>query len=32
MVIAVSDAKQLQQIIRKLHNISSVMKVNRPAG
>ena len=32
MVIAVADAKQLNQIIRKLHNISSVMKVNRPAG
>ena len=32
MVIAVSDAKQLNQIIRKIYNISSVMKVNRPAG
>ena len=32
MVIAVADAKQLNQIIRKRHNISSVMKVNRPAG
>jgi len=32
MIIAVANAKQLNQIIRKLLNISSVMKVNRPAG
>ena len=32
LVISVTDSKQLEQVMRKLHNISSVMKVNRPAG
>ena len=32
ITINVSDAKQLEQVMRKLHQISSVMKVNRPAG
>ncbi|MCI8302071.1 MAG: bifunctional (p)ppGpp synthetase/guanosine-3',5'-bis(diphosphate) 3'-pyrophosphohydrolase, partial [Oscillospiraceae bacterium] len=31
LVISVTDSKQLEQVMRKLHNISSVMKVNRPA-
>ena len=30
--ISVTDAKQLDQVMRKIHQISSVMKVNRPAG
>ncbi len=32
VTISVTDAKQLDQVMRKLHGISSVMKVNRPAG
>ena len=32
VAINVTDAKQLEQVMRKLHQISSVMKVNRPAG
>ena len=32
VTINVTDAKQLEQVMRKLHQISSVMKVNRPAG
>ena len=32
ITINVTDAKQLDQVMRKLHQISSVMKVNRPAG
>ena len=32
LVINVTDAKQLGQVMRKIHQISSVMKVNRPAG
>ena len=32
ITINVSDARQLEQVMRKLHQISSVMKVNRPAG
>ena len=32
ITINVTDAKQLEQVMRKLHQISSVMKVNRPAG
>ncbi|MDE6880671.1 MAG: ACT domain-containing protein [Oscillospiraceae bacterium] len=32
IVISVSDARQLEQVMRKIHQISSVMKVNRPAG
>ena len=32
MVISVSGAEQLGQIMRKMYQISSVMKVNRPAG
>ncbi|MDE7243702.1 MAG: bifunctional (p)ppGpp synthetase/guanosine-3',5'-bis(diphosphate) 3'-pyrophosphohydrolase [Oscillospiraceae bacterium] len=32
MVISVSNAAQLDQIMRKMYQISSVMKVNRPAG
>ena len=30
--ISVTDALQLDQVMRKIHQISSVMKVNRPAG
>ena len=30
--ISVADAKQLNQVMGKIHQISSVMKVNRPAG
>ena len=30
--ISVVDAKQLEQVMRKIHQISGVMKVNRPAG
>lgn len=32
LTINVSDSGQLDQVMRKIHNISSVMKVNRPAG
>ena len=32
ITISVTDAKQLGQVMRKIHQISSVMKVNRPAG
>ena len=32
LTISVSDSEQLDQVMRKIHNISSVMKVNRPAG
>lgn len=32
VTIEVSDARQLEQVMRKIHQISSVMKVNRPAG
>ena len=32
VTFSVSDAKQLDQLMRKLNQISSVMKVNRPAG
>ena len=32
ITISVTDAAQLEQVMRKLHQISSVMKVNRPAG
>ncbi len=32
LVVNVSDSVQLDQVMRKIHNISSVMKVNRPAG
>jgi len=32
VTFSVSDAKQLEQLMRKLNQISSVMKVNRPAG
>ncbi len=32
LTISVSDSKQLDQVMRKIHQISSVMKVNRPAG
>ncbi len=32
ITINVTDARQLEQVMRKLHQISSVMKVNRPAG
>jgi len=32
LTIHVADARQLDQIMRKLNQISAVMKVNRPAG
>ena len=32
LVISVADSKQLNQVMNKIHQISSVMKVNRPAG
>ena len=32
LTISVSDSKQLELVMRKIHQISSVMKVNRPAG
>ncbi|MBD5155031.1 MAG: bifunctional (p)ppGpp synthetase/guanosine-3',5'-bis(diphosphate) 3'-pyrophosphohydrolase [Oscillibacter sp.] len=32
LVISVTDSKQLEQVMRKIHQISSVMKVSRPAG
>ena len=32
LTIHVTDARQLDQIMRKLNQISAVMKVNRPAG
>ena len=32
LTIAVSNSSQLDQVMRKIHQISSVMKVNRPAG
>ena len=32
IVVSVTDARQLEQVMRKIHQISSVMKVNRPAG
>ena len=32
LTISVTDSKQLDQVMRKIHQISSVMKVNRPAG
>jgi len=32
LTISVADAGQLEQVMRKIHQISSVMKVNRPAG
>ena len=32
LTISVADSKQLEQVMRKIHQISNVMKVNRPAG
>ena len=32
LTLSVTDSKQLDQVMRKIHQISSVMKVNRPAG
>ena len=32
IVLSVTDAKQLDLVMRKINQISSVMKVNRPAG
>ena len=32
LTISVTDAKQLDHVMRKLHQISGVMKVSRPAG
>ena len=32
LTISVTDAKELDMVMRKIHGISSVMKVNRPAG
>ena len=32
ITISVKDSKQLDQVMRKIHQISGVMKVNRPAG
>ncbi len=32
LTISVADSKQLEQVMRKIQQISSVMKVNRPAG
>ncbi len=32
IVLSVTDAEQLSQVMRKIHQISGVMKVNRPAG
>ena len=32
VVISVSDTTQLEQVMRKIHQISGVMKVSRPAG
>jgi len=32
LVISVTDSKQLNQVMTKIHQISSVMKVSRPAG
>jgi len=32
LIISVSDSKQLDQVIRKIQQISAVMKVNRSAG
>ena len=32
IVLSVTDAEQLAQVMRKIHQISGVMKVNRPAG
>lgn len=32
IIVAVSDAKQLEQVMRKMNQISSVMQVNRAAG
>ncbi len=32
LTVSVSDSGQLDQVMRKIHNISSVMKVTRPAG
>ena len=32
VTISVTDAKQLDHVMRKLHQISGVMKVSRPAG
>ncbi|MDE7220133.1 MAG: bifunctional (p)ppGpp synthetase/guanosine-3',5'-bis(diphosphate) 3'-pyrophosphohydrolase, partial [Oscillospiraceae bacterium] len=31
LVISVADSAQLEQVMRKIHQISNVMKVNRPA-
>ena len=32
LTLSVADSRQLDQVMRKIHQISSVMKVNRPAG
>ena len=32
LTLSVTDSRQLDQVMRKIHQISSVMKVNRPAG
>ena len=32
ITISVKDSQQLDQVMRKIHQISGVMKVNRPAG
>ena len=32
LTISVADSRQLEQVMRKIHQISNVMKVNRPAG
>ena len=32
ITISVTDSVQLEQVMRKIHQISGVMKVNRPAG
>ena len=32
ITISVKDAQHLEQVMRKIHQISGVMKVNRPAG
>ena len=32
VTFAITDATQLEQLMRKLHQISSVMDVRRPAG
>ena len=32
ITISIKDSQQLAQVMRKIHQISGVMKVNRPAG